>query len=208
MRRKRNISIELLGAILLAPLLAGCANLNVAQEAGVVTALGGRSPSNEIQQIYYLGVFDPREQVPPTIYRVRVVGQAATLSNTSFASGWVPASIADSLSGQIGFDTNGQAAAGNGSIAHSILEGRSLMAFGPEGFRKAPRDHRLVIVMGANPEAYFSSVDKTLGTIGAVRDAKENNVLARRLLGALTDLRQEEAELDEIAASVPSAGGS
>lgn len=37
-----------------------------------ITVLAGLSPSNEIDQVYYLGVFDPQEQIPPTVYRVRV----------------------------------------------------------------------------------------------------------------------------------------
>ena len=38
------------------------------------------------------------EQVPPSVYRVRVKGQASFLSATKFASGWVPADLVDSLS--------------------------------------------------------------------------------------------------------------
>src|SRR5262245_33562546 len=100
--------VELLGRLyllLLIPLLAvGCAT--PVQTAGLVagvTVAGGRSPGQEIEQVYYLGVFDPQDQVPPSVYRVTVHGQASVLGLTKFASGWVPADIADSLNTQIGY---------------------------------------------------------------------------------------------------------
>jgi hypothetical protein len=40
--------------------------------------------------------------------------------------------------------------------------------FGPEGFREAPRDHRLVVVMGSDPSVFFSAVDEALGSVAAV----------------------------------------
>ncbi len=40
--------------------------------------------------------------------------------------------------------------------------GRRLMQFGPEGFREVPKDHRLVIMMGANPEDFFKAMDMAL----------------------------------------------
>ena len=183
---------------------SGCANLNVAQEAGIVTAMGARSPTNEIQQIYYLGVFDPREQVPPTIYRVRVSGQASQISNVKFASGWVPAPIADSLSGQITFGANGGInIESDDNSSTTLLEGRTMMAFGPEGYRKAPKDHRLVIIMGQSPEDYFAAVDTTLGTIAKVRDANQHNVLTRKLLATVASLDSDQQRLDAIRLSAP-----
>ena len=85
--KKYIISTALVGTLA----LTGCNNLTPGAEVALATSFGGRAPTNEVQQIYYLGVFDPREQVPPTIYRVRVLGQAAAISRTRFASGWVPA---------------------------------------------------------------------------------------------------------------------
>lgn len=201
--KKYIISTALVGTLA----LTGCNNLTPGAEVALATSFGGRAPTNEVQQIYYLGVFDPREQVPPTIYRVRVLGQAAAISRTRFASGWVPASIADSLGSKIEFDEQGNISIENGDgDSSSILEGRGLVAFGPEGFREAPRDHRLVIVMGSNPQGYFSAVDRTLGTIAQVRDAQENQRLTRLLLSTLADLRQAEGRLAEIRAQIP--GGS
>ena len=50
----------------------------------------------------------------------------------------------------------------------SALSGRRLMMFGPEGFREAPRNHRLVVVMGSSPEKFFSAVDEALGHLDRV----------------------------------------
>lgn len=50
------------------------------------TLLGARTPANEIEQIYYLGVFDPQEQLEPMVYRVRVHGQASPISGMKFGS--------------------------------------------------------------------------------------------------------------------------
>ena len=56
----------------------------------------GRTPSNDLEQVYYLGVFDPKEQIPSTIYRVIVRGQASAISQMDFGSGWVPAEMLES----------------------------------------------------------------------------------------------------------------
>ena len=67
-----------------------------------VAALGvgllAQTPSSSLEQVYYLGVFDPQEQLPPTVYRVRVRGQGSALSTTRYASGWVRSEFIDSLS--------------------------------------------------------------------------------------------------------------
>jgi hypothetical protein len=67
------------GLILLSALfVTGCNSLplNFALGTGIATGLGAMTPGHEIEQIYYLGSFDPQEQVPPALYRVRVRGQA------------------------------------------------------------------------------------------------------------------------------------
>jgi hypothetical protein len=151
--------------------LSGCASVTARNSAGAVASVvvGGHLPSSSIRQVYYLGVFDPREQLPPTIYRVRVQGQASALALAKFASGWVRAELVDSLSGQVplpgdhpGGDTT------QVELDKGALGGRRLVMFGPEGFREAPRNHRLVIVMGANPEGFFSAVDQALGVVAQV----------------------------------------
>jgi hypothetical protein len=110
-----------------------------------VTALGAQAPANEIQQTYYLGVFDPEEQVEPTVYRVRVHGQASFISFAKFASGWVPAEVADSLSSSISFnkETNAVTIDENGA-KKSFKTGRRMVVFGPEpSWRKRSAPERL-----------------------------------------------------------------
>jgi len=161
--------------------LGGCADIAVRNSAIGVAAVvqAGRTPTTAINQVYYLGVFDPQDQLPPTIYRVRVNGQASALSETKFASGWVRADLVDSLSGRVDMPSDTTQPAGQATGDDSkpgvkverekgLLTGRRLMMFGPEGFREAPRDHRLVVVMGADPSAFFTAVDEALGTVASV----------------------------------------
>lgn len=155
-------------------LAAGCATPTVTNSVvgASATALLAHTPTTNIVQTYYLGVFDPREQLPPTIYRIRVQGQASALSATRFASGWVRAELMDSLSGQIVAEGNGVKITGNGSaLAKELDKGalnRRLIMFGPEGFREAPKDHRLAVVMGSDPDAFFGAVDRALGVVAQV----------------------------------------
>src|SRR5207245_550280 len=75
----------------LSVLAAGCAHN--AQTAGLIAggiATAAVTPTHELEQIYYLGVFDPDEQLPRSVYRLRVHGQSSPLNATRFASGWVP----------------------------------------------------------------------------------------------------------------------
>ena len=185
---------------------AGCASTGqtVALVGGIGLAgaiLGGQAPGNEIEQVYYLGVFDPQEQVPPTIYRLRVHGQASTISNVGFASGWVPAALSDSLTSDIRLDPNVEArqVTATGERLEepvSTSTARRLVLFGPEGFREAPRNHRLVIVMGSSPEAYFQAIDQVLGAINPSRQAIGN--LKQQLFDELTRTTQERRELERI----------
>src|SRR5262245_25846810 len=84
----------------------GCSTTEQNIALGVVAAtfVNSRSAGSEIEQIYYLGVFDPQDQLPPTVYRVRVHGQASTFSFTKFASGWVRADLIDSLGTSVAFE--------------------------------------------------------------------------------------------------------
>ena len=52
---------------------------------------------------------------------------------------------------------------------NSLPTGRKLVLFGPEGFRPVPKNHRLVIVMGSNPEEFFKAIDESLGMISKVK---------------------------------------
>jgi hypothetical protein len=189
----------LIGILGIAVLLSGCGGLVVAQRnqvAGIVgTLLGAQSPSTELVQTYYLGVFDPQDQLPPAIYRVRVRGQASALSFTKYASGWVPAAVIDSLTD--GYQTTN---AGRGKLERiqatdteqtQLDVGRRLMLFGPEGFREAPRNHRLAIVMGSSPDEFFNSVSEALGTVAQAKvgasTANFNGLLSSILLELKSD---------------------
>lgn len=175
--RFRRLTLAMVSAI-----SAGCGSVPATNTTLGLTATTVTShvPSNAIRQVYYLGVFDPRDQVPPTIYRVRAHGQASALARTRFASGWVRAELVDSLSGQVslpGETVNSGGTGGTGDKGGTTstverdlgtLAGRRLVMFGPEGFREAPRNHRLVVVMGSDPEAFFAAVDQALGVVAQV----------------------------------------
>lgn len=87
-------------------LLTGCETQfqSIALGAVGATVLGAQAPNNEIEQIYYLGSFDPQDQLPPQVYRVRVHGQASAISGTKFASGWVQSKLIDSLGTSVSFE--------------------------------------------------------------------------------------------------------
>lgn len=166
------------------------------------TVGGAYSPNNEIEQVYYLGVFDPQEQVPPAVYRVRVHGQASAISRTRFASGWVPAEVADSLGTNIGFNRSSgelelqRADGGKDELSALLSTDRRMMMFGPEGFREAPANHRLVIAMGSNADDYFRAVDNALGEVASVLESRRENGLHRQLLAAMADINAQRQQIE------------
>lgn len=172
-------------------MLTACATpaQNVAVGVAAGFFLGGQSPINEIEQIYYLGVFDPQGQLPPQVYRVRVHGQSS-LGNKKFASGWVPASVIDTLNLSSFEDIQGFGSI-EGTPSGSLETGRRLLAFGPEGFRKVPKDHRLVMVMGNNPDDFFRAVSTSLGTISSAKADHKNSNLNKALFEALVEVSKE-----------------
>lgn len=195
--------MKTLFALALAMTLAGCGSSakNVAAvSAGL--AVGTFVPGAEIEQIYYLGVIDPIEQIPQAIYRVRVRGQASMISNVSFASGWVPAWTIDSLNAKV----TGSNAAKNpwlpancdDTVTCSPPTGRRLVQFGPEGFREAPRDYRLVIVMGADPSKFFGAVDRTLGIVSGVKLDNDNAGIRKDLTTAMLQLKKDQDQLKRV----------
>jgi hypothetical protein len=189
-------------------LMLGTGGCNAAgSDAAIgVSVLGGtlllsQAPGQELEQVYYLGIFDPREQLPNQVYRVTVHGQASAISGMKFGSGWLPASLVDSLATQAKFEAGSDVASvattQPDQFAH-LETGRRLMLFGPEGFREAPKDYRLVIVMGASPEAFFNAIDSSLGAISAVRQAKSNTDVVRQLADARSRLQDEQDALNEL----------
>ena len=170
--------------------------------------------AHKIQQTYYLGVFDPDEQVPSAVYRVTVSGEADAISNTKFASGWVPAGLVDSLGSDISMpmDKNGVKITAASKEAKTKLQtGRRMVAFGPEGFREAPADHRLVIVMGSSPEAFFKAIDEGLKAYAGATAERRQEGLQRALFEALIVTREESRRLAElerdVAVQLPAEGG-
>lgn len=189
-----------------AALDTGCASV-AAQNAAIAVGLttgAGHFPTSHIHQVYYLGVFDPRDQLPPTIYRVRVQGQASALALTKFASGWVRAELVDSLSGRVALPGDNKAGvAAADEIDKGALTGRRLVMFGPEGFREAPRDHRLVVVMGSDPEAFFSAVDQALGVVAQVtQGSAAGPEIEKALWTDLAKIRVLRQQLDLVLDSV------
>lgn len=203
-------------SLLTVSLTTGCNALpqNIALGTVVVTGFGAMVPGHEIEQIYYLGSFDPQEQVPPSLFRVRVRGQASLIGWMGFGSGWVPAELIDSLGSSVSINkTDGKimiAKAENDQIAKLTI-GRRLMQFGPEGFREVPKDHRLVIVMGSNPEDYFHAIDEALGAVTTAKAAQDNNSLNHLLFEAMITVQAEkqlvEGRLEEAREQFPSSEG-
>ena len=191
--------------LILAPILffsSGCATnwQTTALGVGAATAVGSYSPANEIDQMYYLGVVDPQGQLPPAFYRIRVKGQASFISGTKFASGWVPAALIDSLGSKISIDQETSTISGTKAIddLHSVMRPtRTSLLFGPEGVREAPKDHRLVVVMGTSPEKFFNAIDSVLGDFSSARKDKKQSELNVDLLKALSELRIETTLLAE-----------
>ena len=200
----------LMGMVLM---LSGCGSatglaLGVGGGVAATTIVGARTPSDEIEQTYYLGVYDPQGQLPPSIYRVRVRGQSSFLNSTRFASGWVHSSLVDSLGSKIGFDDTGRLKIQRAEMdsLDQVTIGRRLIMFGPEGFREAPANHRLVVVMGADPSAFFEAVDQTLGTIAQVTQGVKSSKLRDELFEELIRLKSERQKLSDLAHQAKPAG--
>jgi hypothetical protein len=175
------------------------------------TIYGAASPAQELEQIYYLGSFDPRGQLPPAMYRIRVHGQASAISGVKFASGWVPAGVIDSLTTHAGFSfpKRGekdsplvQLTRAEDKLDQMLSPGRRLMQFGPEGFREAPKDHRLVIVMGQSPQAFFEAIDGALGDISIKRVREDEDAAKILMLRAQLALNAQEKRLDGLMRAV------
>ncbi|MCW5798416.1 MAG: hypothetical protein KIT40_07950 [Nitrospira sp.] len=198
--------------VLLTVSSAGCNSLpqNIALGAAITTAVGAVIPGHDIEQVYYLGSFDPHEQVPPALYRVRVRGQASIISWMRFGSGWVPAELIDSLGSSVEINK----ADGKIQFTHEdskslakLAIGRRLMQFGPEGFREVPKEHRLVIVMGSDPENFFAAMDEALDAVSQGKADQDNRALNGLLFEALTIVKAEkqviEAQLESAREQFP-----
>ena len=115
-----------------------------------------------------------------------------------FGSGWAPAPLVDSLTSQYSFNFDKGADPGVKSAGDAIegfKTGRRLVMFGPEGFREAPKDHRLVIVMGVSPEGFFEAIDKGVAQVAKVRAEEMEGGLRSQLLEQLIKLNRERLTL-------------
>ncbi len=188
--------------------ITACGNFNTGERlAGVAgAAFGGNLPTTDLEQTYYLGVFDPQEQLPPTIYRVRVRGQAGALSSTQYASGWVKAEVIDSLTSTVSSGNGAFTVTADGEQTAKLSTGRRLVLFGPEGFRESPKDHRLVIAMGSDPGKFFAAVDETLGVVAAATQGRGNAQMQQDLFRDITQLKAQRDRLGEIQADVAPKG--
>ena len=74
------------------------------------------------------------------------------------------------------------------------------MMFGPEGFREAPKDHRLVIVMGSNPEDFFKAIDTSLGVVAEAMEEQQFAAIDRELFDLLARIKSERDALAGIVA--------
>jgi hypothetical protein len=201
MRSPFRLPARLAAATLFASLLcASCHTLaeTAAASAAGVAVVGGMTPTQSIEQTYYVGVFDPQEQLPQAVYRLTVRGQASAISSMRFASGWVPSKFVDGLGSRIGFDDQGKIKLESGDADAAISPARRLMMFGPEGFREAPKDHRLAIVMGSSPQEFFDAIDGALSTVVAVQQERLESNESRRILEELYRLQDESRRIERI----------
>ncbi len=192
--------------LLLATLASGCSTVAHTNQAIALAGTVGLSltPSFDLEQTYYLGSFDPAGQLPPTLYRIRVRGQSSILNNTKFASSWVPAEVVDALTGSAQLDVKSGKVTIESDTAHAnnINEsGRRLIQFGPEGFRSAPKNHRLVILMGASPETVEQAFSQALGTVAMAASGASGNAVDRDALKALLDMGRDKAKLQVLLAA-------
>jgi hypothetical protein len=119
----------------------------------------------------------------------------------------VPADLVDSLSNQVGFDVDDQKVTVEGGVAGplkdgELTKGRRLVVFGPEGFRPVPKRHRLVIVMGASPKAFFQAMDRLTGAASAKRAQLLRGPLYQEVLEKLNEVKDERRRLAELAVRV------
>jgi len=74
--------------------------------------------------------------------------------------------------------------------------------FGPEGFRESPADHRLVVVMGSSPQAFFQAIDQTLGAVAEQLDRERGSELQGELFEALLRLKEGRGRLRDLEADL------
>lgn len=203
---KRDRFCLLVVTTVLVALIVGCSSTeqNLALAAGITVA-GSYPPSQEIEQVYYLGVIDPQGQLPPNVYRIRVHGQASALSFTRFATGWAPATFVDNLNTNISFDLDPQSPdrgklklTNSNDESISLAPGRRMVLFGPEGFIESPKDHRLVIVMGVSPQEFFQAIGDSVKAVTQIEQERNRQATSETLLKAQIMVQDELRRLSAV----------
>jgi len=80
----------------------------------------------------------------------------------------------------------------------ALQAGRRLVLFGPEGFREAPRDQRLVIIMGTDPSKYFAAVNKVLSKTTTNSTTQPDPNLSAKILAGLVDSEGQTAMIGQL----------
>ncbi len=124
----------------------------------------------------------------------------SAINRTRFASGWVRAELIDSLNSRVAFDAEKDDVSMSGGEAKvsELGSGRRMVIFGPEGFREAPRNHRLVIVMGGDPSAFFAAMDEVLGTVARVQVERAESAAGKEVVTRLEKLRQNKDRVQSV----------
>ena len=158
---------------------------------------------HKLRQVYYFGVFDPTEQLPPSVYRIRVRGTSSTFSRINYAAGWVPARFVDSVGTSIRFDEDKSTILFESEEGESheteLKAGRRLLLWGPEGFRESPANQRLAVVMAASPERFFAAIDDALGQLSAAKSIELTSapMVEAEVYRELVAVNRAKNELDE-----------
>ena len=128
-------------------------------------------------------------------------GQASAISGVDFQSGWVPAAFVDSLGSSIQFQsaTTGSdpglpkfsEVVQKSDEKDGIKVGRRLVLFGPEGFRYAPKNHRLTILMGSDASKFFQAVDTALGEVAEAKEFESSHGIRSAIHEALAELARD-----------------
>jgi len=173
----------------------------------IATSSASQSPSDQMKQTYYLGVFDPLNQIEPVLYRVRIRGQASILSTTRFASGWVPADVVDTLKpAELGDDFEVLRFV-SADPTFDSTEGRRLRIVGPEGVRQIPRDHRLVIVSGSDSSAFFEAAESAFSQVVLAADAGKRAYRLESAAARDAQLRADQKRLNTLLKKLSTMGG-
>src|SRR5437588_13007666 len=94
-----------------------------------------------------------------------------------FATGWVPSEAVDTLGSRVEMDLEtGKVTLvkeDDNKLTAALTAGRRQVLFGPEGFREAPKNHRLAIFMGSSADKYFGEITGGFGGAQSARSLQD-----------------------------------